>query len=117
MILNFGHTVAHALETKIGYGKLPHGEAVAIGMVIENEMSEKAGISPVGSTDRIRKLLKFNGLPVMTGVSFKELGPIMKNDKKNMSGTLNAVFLEDIGHAGLYKMSIDEFINMRGESK
>jgi len=112
MMLNFGHTIAHALETKLGYGEIPHGEAVAIGMAAANGMSEKAGISPVGSTKRIKALLKKNNLPVDLEISMEELAVIMKSDKKNIKGKLNSVFLTEIGIAGLFPMTVDEFVSM-----
>ena len=112
MKLNFGHTIAHALETIIGYGDLPHGEAVAIGMAVSVGMSEKAGISPEGTRKRVITSLKNNGLSFKTSVSLKELEPVMKKDKKNIDGKLNCVFITQIGNAGLYPMTVDEFISM-----
>jgi 3-dehydroquinate synthase len=114
MMLNFGHTIAHAIETKAGYGKISHGEAVAIGMSVENELAEKAGLSPVGSTGRIKKVLESAGLPVETEYSPVELIDIMKKDKKTMGGKLNAVILEEIGRAGLKLMTIEQFASQEG---
>jgi len=112
MMLNFGHTIAHALETKVGYGELPHGEALAIGMAIANKMAEEAGISPKGSTKRIINVLEKNSLPVNTDIRLNELIPIMKNDKKNIDGRLKSIFLTDIGKAGIYSMTVEEFAEM-----
>lgn len=112
MMLNFGHTIAHALETYIGYGTLPHGEAVSIGMVRACEIAEKAGISPKGTAEKVKAVLIKNQLPVETDIKLAQLADIMKSDKKNIGGKLNNVFLKEIGSAGLYKMTIDEFVAM-----
>jgi 3-dehydroquinate synthase len=56
MLLNFGHTLAHAIETLGGYRGLLHGEAVAIGMVYAAERSEALGFSPLGTAARLAKL-------------------------------------------------------------
>lgn len=112
MMLNFGHTIAHALETKIGYGDLPHGEAVAIGMAISSSISEKTGISPEGTYKRVSNALENNSLPIDIDVQLNELGAIMMKDKKNINGRLNNVFLTDIGRAELYPMTVNEFISM-----
>ncbi len=112
MKLNFGHTIAHALETITGYGDLPHGEAVAIGMAVSAGISEKAGISPAGTAKRIITSLENNGLPFEISFSLHELGPVMKNDKKNIDGKLNCVFITQIGNAELFPMTVDEYISM-----
>lgn len=112
MMLNFGHTIAHALEVKAGYGTLAHGEAVSIGMAVATGMSEKAGISPRGLSARINSLLISNGLPVELDFPIHELAGIMRSDKKNINGKLNAIFLSDIGKAGVFPMTVDKFISM-----
>lgn len=61
-VLNFGHTIGHAIELLSGY-TLRHGEAVAIGMVVEATAAERAGITAVGTADRIRGALTVGGLP------------------------------------------------------
>ena len=61
-ILNAGHTVAHALEQVSNYG-LPHGEAVALGLVLECELAEQLGLADSGLHRRVRELLAQLGLP------------------------------------------------------
>src|SRR5205085_8221374 len=62
-ILNFGHTVAHAVEATVKFAVL-HGAAVAIGMAYEARLAEVLGIAAAGTAARIRKLLERYGLPV-----------------------------------------------------
>jgi len=61
-ILNFGHTIGHALETLARY-RMAHGEAVAIGMVAEARIAARAGLAPAALADRIASLLAVLGLP------------------------------------------------------
>src|SRR5258705_8338517 len=62
-ILNAGHTVAHALEQVSDY-TLPHGEAVALGLVAESALAERLGIAPAGTRARVVEILATLGLPV-----------------------------------------------------
>ncbi len=114
MILNFGHTIAHGLEKTVGFGSLSHGDAVSIGMALSVEMSEKAGISAKGTSERLIKLLKSQGMPVSMEFKLSELGNAMKLDKKMNNDILNAIFLEKIGKGIIKKMTLDEFIGMGG---
>lgn len=112
MILNFGHTIAHALENTMGYGNISHGEAVAIGMALSADMSEKAGISEMGTAERIKNLIQSQGLPVSTGYSIAELSRSILIDKKVNRGMLREVFLEKVGKAILKEMSLEQFMDM-----
>ncbi|MFH1021865.1 MAG: 3-dehydroquinate synthase [Planctomycetota bacterium] len=83
MILNFGHTVGHALETTLGYGRLHHGEAVSIGMVLETRMAERMGWVAAGAAERLAALLAALGLPVAPppGILRRTVAA-MRHDKK-----------------------------------
>ncbi len=61
-ILNFGHTLGHAVELASGYGLL-HGEAVAIGMVLESELAERIGVAECGTHERVLAAVRAAGLP------------------------------------------------------
>jgi 3-dehydroquinate synthase len=83
-ILNAGHTVAHALEQAFNY-ELPHGEAVALGLVVECEIAERLGIAPQGLRSRVAGLLLQLGLPVRLGQQLERTSLLetMSLDKKN----------------------------------
>lgn len=99
MQLNFGHTLAHALENAMGYGTLLHGEAVCIGMVAAARWGEALGITPRGTAERIRSLLLCYGLPVSIpdGLSPETLANTMALDKKAAGSVIRTVILTEIG--------------------
>lgn len=99
MQLNFGHTLAHALENAMGYGTLLHGEAVSIGMVAAARWGETLGVTPKGTAERIRAVLE--GYELMTevpaGLSAQALAATMALDKKAEGSTVRTVLLTEIG--------------------
>lgn len=99
-VLNFGHTVGHAVETLSGYDLL-HGEAVAIGMVLAARTSALLGRAPAADTDRLAALLRMLGLPTAlpAASSAEALLARMRLDKKNVSGRLRLVLWRGIGQA------------------
>ncbi len=100
-ILNYGHTVAHAIERLTGYRKYKHGEAVAIGMVTAAFATDEAGVVEPDMINRIIKLLSDFGLPTSlpAEVSHKEIVSTMASDKKVAHGRLNVVLSREIGFA------------------
>ncbi len=100
-ILNFGHTVGHALETVTGYSLL-HGEAVAVGMVVEARLGEATGVTERGTAAAIERALIALGLPVETGdVPPEQLVRAMEIDKKSRGGTVKFAFLKRLGQAAV----------------
>ncbi len=101
-ILNFGHTVGHALEVQSGY-TLPHGHAVAVGMVAEAGIGEELGITALGTADGVRALVSAFGLPVTHPLlaRAKRLASLMIRDKKTRSGVVHIVRLEELGRTGV----------------
>ena len=96
-ILNFGHTVGHAIETASGF-EINHGEAVAIGMLAEARISCAMNILKRGEMDRLKGLIERAGLP--TGLSRPQMEEIegpMKHDKKVLRGRVRFVLPESIG--------------------
>jgi len=100
MLLNFGHTLGHALEKYYCYEKYSHGEAVAIGMQVFTSNSEAMGLTAPGTAARLLALLEKFGLPhQMPPAENEELIEAMRADKKNLSGGLHVVLLTEIGQA------------------
>ncbi len=102
-LLNFGHSFGHAMETCSGYGRLLHGEAVAIGMCLAANMSVRMGMLPRAAAMRIKKLLSALGLPTVLppGLSPLALRETMHRDKKADDQGLRLVLLRDLGAATL----------------
>ena len=98
-ILNFGHTVGHALEAVSGYATL-HGEAVAAGMALECAVGTALGITAPGTTERLIGALEAFGLPTtVTDAPTDALLAAMQHDKKVRGGTVKFAFLQELGHA------------------
>jgi 3-dehydroquinate synthase len=99
-ILNFGHTIGHAIENSVGYGKYLHGEAISIGQVAAAELSrELAGLN-ADSVDRIRHLFRRAGLPTAIHLDAgrrARLVAAMQLDKKVSGGQIRFVLAERIG--------------------
>jgi len=98
-ILNFGHTMGHAIETLTGYTKYLHGEAVAIGMYLEALLSERLGIMKQGGAEEVRALMDAYGLPfaLPDGLKTDAMLGAMAVDKKTVGGQLRFVLPEEIG--------------------
>lgn len=99
-LLNFGHTVAHALEKLTDYA-LSHGEAVAIGMLVESYLSLKMGILDQSSFDRIKNILIQYSLPLQlpNRLIAQDLLDAMALDKKALKGQPRFVIIDKIGSA------------------
>ncbi len=95
-ILNFGHTIGHALEI-ISNHKISHGQAVSIGMAYESKISLSQGCLSVLDYEKIISLLKKYKLPIKSDFNVDKLITIMKNDKKNKGKEIMFVLLKAIG--------------------
>lgn len=111
-VLNFGHTVGHALEALTGYAKLLHGEAVAIGMVQAATISARQGLCDKKSLSRISGLIEKAGLPtkVPSNVGLKELVRGMEVDKKSIGGKIKFVLCRGIGATEFQRFSAAEIV-------
>ncbi len=97
-VLNYGHTVGHALEAATGYGRWVHGEAVALGMVAEARIAERLGLAAKETTQRQVDLLRGVGLPVSgLGAAPEAIIEAMSRDKKARDGRLPLVLAPEIG--------------------
>lgn len=109
MLLNFGHTIGHAIEKYYNYNKYSHGEAVGIGMVTITEKSEKLGLTKEGTSRIIADILKKYDLPVeMPEASNTKLLDTIKLDKKSSGEFINVVLIKEIGKAYINKIKADE---------
>lgn len=97
-ILNYGHTIGHALEAAGNYKTLQHGEAVSIGMEAEAILSMELGIAPLEVLAAQNRLLKRCGLPTrVKKMPQKKVLAALKLDKKNVSGKTRFVLPEAVG--------------------
>ena len=109
MILNFGHSIGHAIEQIYRYETYTHGEAVAIGMARITACSEVLGLSQPGTAAKLRQALEGQGLPVEPEAWDKAaLLAALALDKKNTIGGLQLVVLREIGRADVIKVSLDK---------
>lgn len=113
-ILNFGHTVAHALETVLGY-EILHGEAVALGMIVEAGLGERLGITCSGTRQELLAAVQRYRLPhtLPSGIDREQLLEVMTTDKKVRCKTVRFALLERIGvparsPAGEWTIAADE---------
>ena len=101
-LLNFGHTFGHAIESGLGYGTWLHGEAVAAGMVMAADLSQRLGLITQPDVERIIALLKRASLPTAPpDIAPGRLLELMGADKKAEGGKLRFVLLDAIGSASV----------------
>jgi 3-dehydroquinate synthase len=98
IILNYGHTIGHAVEAVSGY-RLRHGQAVAIGMVLENEIARRMGILSDREAGDIKKVIEKAGLSsALTAVDKNRVLETMAHDKKVLGDKIRFVLLKSIGN-------------------
>lgn len=109
--LNFGHTLGHAIEAEMGYGKMTHGEAVLIGMLFALQLSKKyAGFEC--ETESLYEWLRELGYQttIPEGLSYDRLIERMKNDKKSVGQRIRMVLLKEIGSPHLYEIAEEDIL-------
>lgn len=104
-VLNFGHTFGHALEKLYNYNGITHGEAVGVGAYLITEITEKKGITEVGSCERIYNLLKKYDMTTSVEFSLSDIVKATRGDKKSSGKDINFIFLKNIGNCFIYKMA------------
>lgn len=119
-ILNFGHTLGHALEKLNNYSGLTHGEAVAAGASILTRISEGHGLTEAGTSSRLDSLLQKYGLPTEGNFPLSEIVSATRGDKKSTGSSINFVFLKSIGECFTQKIDVSDFdelfeLNAKGE--
>lgn len=115
-ILNFGHTVGHALEAASGYGNYLHGEAVAIGMVAAAGLSCRWAGLERSQAERLRRLIEKVGLPTTLpdGWRGEQFVRALRLDKKRAGAGVEFVLLERLGHATTRKLRFEEILSALG---
>lgn len=104
-LLNLGHTFGHAFEADAPKDAIRHGEAVAAGMSLAFAYSERLGVCPAGTTERVKAHLRETGLPdgpkslAFTGWNASSLVARMRDDKKNKDGQITLILARGIGEA------------------
>ncbi|HHY14536.1 MAG TPA: 3-dehydroquinate synthase [Firmicutes bacterium] len=107
-LLNFGHTLGHALEQATGFIRYTHGEAVAAGMAAALKIGEKLGITVPDARSRLIPILGKWGLPTEITVPLERLLPALGCDKKRRGARIQFVLLRRIGQSLLHLLTIAE---------
>jgi 3-dehydroquinate synthase len=103
--LNFGHTLAHALEKTAG---VSHGESVGMGMAFAARVSAARGLLAEAEEQRVTELLREVGLPVAMPAASKPLLEAVRKDKKREGDILHFVLLEGVGKAAVAELTLEE---------
>lgn len=111
MLLNFGHTLGHAIEKIYNFTGITHGMAVAIGMVLITKAGERRGITQNGTADKISEVCKKYGLPTTDNASFEEIASSAQTDKKTVGTDINLVLLDKIGSSFTKKVRLDNLLD------
>lgn len=108
-LLNFGHTLGHAIENIY---QLPHGHAVSIGMMTACTLSESINQFPVADTKKIRKVLEKYHLPTQLTFDKQKIWEVLAMDKKRLGNTMNFILLNKIGEAFIQPIAMNELENL-----
>lgn len=107
MILNFGHTLGHAIEKQSNH-TVTHGHAISMGMVLVQQLGQALGVCPPEMTDLVRQGLARYGLPTSYPGDPKSLIALCLNDKKRAGGTLNLILVPEAGRAVIQPVPVEQ---------
>lgn len=111
MILNFGHTLAHAIESETRYAKYNHGEAVAIGMIGAAKISRELGLIGEEEVKRVKTLIRKFHLPVRAaGCSLAGMFAAIFHDKKTVNGNIQWIVMDAVGSVQIEKNVPDAIV-------
>lgn len=110
--LNFGHTLAHAIEAKLGYGTMSHGDAVAIGMLFAIRVSEEYYHKDLNLSQFKQWFKQYKFPEIPKELEATSLLQLMKKDKKAQAGTLRMVLMKKIGEVETVKLEDDFVLNI-----
>jgi len=108
-ILNFGHTIGHAIERCKG---VLHGEAVGIGMVLAARLSQVQGLLTASELDRVEQIIKAAGLPVTMELDPEEIYQNIRKDKKKSGEDIHFVLLKGLGNTLIRPIQLSELKSM-----
>jgi len=107
MLLNFGHTIGHAIEQFFNFTKYSHGEAVAMGMYSITKLGEELGKTKAGTSNAIKDILVKYNLPwKLPEINSEDIIKAISHDKKNIGEAMNFILINSIGDSFIEK--IDE---------
>ena len=112
-LLNFGHTIGHAIENLYS---LPHGHAISIGMSVACQISEKINNLPAGASQRVVNVLERYHLPVSFSMNSHQVFDVLKMDKKRTSDKMNFILLNKIGEAVIRPIEMSKLQVLVNES-
>ena len=101
-LLNFGHTLGHAIEKEHHFTDISHGQAVAIGMIMMAEAGEKNGITQKGTAEKIARLCLKYHLPTADSTPIENIVSSSFNDKKSTGRAVSLIVLDEIGTSRIY---------------
>lgn len=110
-LLNFGHTIGHAVESLSSY-KISHGSAVSIGMRIVTEAFEKANICEKGVAEKLVSVLKANNLPLECGYSAEDITNAVRKDKKKSGDSISVIVPKELCKCEIEKMSFEKLYSI-----
>ena len=117
MLLNFGHTLGHAIEKYGRFEGYSHGEAVGVGMLLACAAGERNGLTQPGTCGRIRSLLEKYRLPVACDAPLSTLLQLAANDKKRMGDSIHFILLRKIGDSFTLPLSLNQLPSFFGCDK
>ncbi|HKS06407.1 MAG TPA: 3-dehydroquinate synthase [Gemmatimonadaceae bacterium] len=106
-ILNFGHTIGHAIEAASGYA-LAHGEAVAVGMVLEAALGERMGVTASGVGRDLARAIASAGLPTSASFDARDIVARTRTDKKKAAGRIEYALPASLGRFGPWTTPVDD---------
>ncbi len=113
-LLNFGHTLGHAIELYYDFKGITHGEAVGVGMLMITKAAEQNGLTKAGTAEKIRCLLKEFNLKTQVDAPLTELLTLCRRDKKSTAEFINLVLLNEIGNAYVHKIPLEKLESFFG---
>lgn len=109
MLLNFGHTLGHAIEKYYNYTGITHGYAVAIGMSTFTHIAERLGMCSAGTAEKLDALLAKCHLPLTDNAPIDTLYKYSLGDKKRLSSGMNIIICSGIGDSKVVSMSTEDY--------